>query len=137
MNKKKRTITIIVTIAMFCMMSMTALAAVNVHVTLPKNQVWTSKIAVSRSGKYSYVAASLDSVYPLSGSDNYEKIQTRLVNSSETTILEDADYVVLKEGDKYTKLHIKEGYLDNKTVYIQFRGNTNAAAEAIVNYNGK
>ena len=62
MNKKKRITTIIVAIAMLCMMSMTAFADTDVHISLPKNQEWTSKQSVSRTGNYSYVSASLDSV---------------------------------------------------------------------------
>lgn len=47
-----------------------------------------------------------------------------------------SNYVILKEGDGYQNLHIQEGYLASKLVYIKFRGNTDAAAEAIVNYTG-
>ncbi len=135
MNRKKRIITIIVAMAMLCMMSMTAFADTNVHISLPKDQVWTSSYAVSRTGKYSYVSASLDSVYPISGSDYFTKIQARLVNSVGLLIMT-STYEVLKEGDGYQQLQIKEGYLASKTVYIQFRGNTSSAAEAIVNYLG-
>ncbi len=66
---KKRIITVIVSVAMFCMMAMTAFADTGVHISLPKDQVWTSGQAVSRTGNYSYVSVSLDSVYPTSGSD--------------------------------------------------------------------
>ncbi|MBD5476865.1 MAG: hypothetical protein HDR17_12960 [Lachnospiraceae bacterium] len=135
MNKKKRITTIIVTMAMLCMMAMSALADTNVVVTLPENQVWTSSMPVPRSGAYSYVWVSCDAVYPLYGTDNFSRIQTRLVNSEETLIMED-DFVILKEGDGYQEIYIMEGYLGLETVYIQFRGNIYKGAEAVVNYEG-
>ena len=135
MNKKKRITTIIVATAMFCMMAMSALADTKVVVFLPEDQVWTSSMSVPRSGAYSFVWASCDSVYPLTGSDNFSRIQTRLVDSEEMRIMEDG-YVVLKEGGGYEKLNIMDEYLDLETVYIQFRGNTYLSAEAVVNYDG-
>lgn len=136
MNKKKRLTTVFVVMAMFCMMSMSVLAATNVVISLPKDQAWTTKRSMTRTGNYSYVQASCDSVYPTDGStDLFSKIQARIINSSGTLIMT-KDYVSLKEGDGYQDLNIKEGYLADKTVYIQFRGNTNSAAEAVVNYQG-
>lgn len=135
MNKKKGIITIITTMAMFCMMTMSALAATDVVIFLPENQVWTSSKPVSRSGSYSYVWASCDSVYPLSGADSFSRIQTRLVNSSDTLIMID-NFVALQEGSGYQRLEIQEGYLDLETVYIQFRGNIKLPAKAVVNYDG-
>lgn len=136
MNKKKKITTVFVAMAMFCMMSISALAATNVVISLPKNQTWTAKVSMDRTGRYSYVQASCDSVYPTDGSsDNFGKIQTRIVNSSGTLIMT-KDYAVLNEGDGYKDLSIKEGYLSLDTVYIQFRGNSSAAAEAVVNYRG-
>lgn len=136
MNTKQRITTIIVAMAMFCMMSMSALAATDVVISLPKDQAWTESKSVSRSGAYSYVWASLDSVYPTGGSDNFSKIQARVVNFKGVLIMT-SSYKVLNEGDGYQELYIKEGYLANKTVYIQFRGNSNEAAEAVVNYTGR
>lgn len=133
MSRRKRITIIIVAMLMFCMMSMSALAAINVHISLPKDQVWTDSLDVSRTAGFSYVKASCDSVYPTSGSDNFTKIQVRIVNSSGALIMT-SNYEVLKEGDGYKMLYIKEGYLANKTVYLQFRGNSSAAAEAVVNY---
>ena len=135
MNKKKRIITIITTMAMFCMMTMSTLAATDVVIFLPENQVWTSSEPVSRSGSYSYVWASCDSVYPLNGADNFSRIQTRLVDSSDTLIMID-NFVALQEGSGYQRLEIQEGYLDLETVYIQFRGNIKLPAKAVVNYEG-
>lgn len=134
MNKKRRIITIIVALSMFCMMSMSALAdGWNVHIYLPENQEWTSGGSILRSGKYSYVMACCDSVYPTIGTDNYTKIQARLVDSSGERIMLD-DCVILKEGSGYKHLYIMEGYQNLGTIYIQFRGNTNAGAEAVVSF---
>lgn len=135
MNKKKGIITIITTMAMFCMMAMSALAATDVVVFLPENQVWTSGAPVSKPGSSSCVWVSCDSVYPLSGTDNFSRIQTRLVDSSETLIMKN-NYVTLLEGSGYQRLDIQEQYLDLETVYIQFRGNTSLPAKAVVNYEG-
>ena len=133
MNKKRGITTLIVAMAMFCMMSMSAFAAFDKHITLPKDQAWTSSYSITRSGDYSHVWACCDSVYPTAGTDNFTKIQARLVNYSGTLIM-DKEYEVLKEGETYKKLTIKEGYLSENPVYIQFRGNSSSAAEAIVNY---
>ncbi len=137
MNKKKGITTIIVALAMFCMVSMSALAVSNVIVTLPKNQVWTASKTLQRfSTDYSYVLASCDSVYPTdSSSDNFSKIQVRIVDASGKLIM-DKEYEVLEERKLVEALYIKEGHLSENPVYIQFRGNTNAAAEAVVNYFG-
>ncbi len=135
MDKKKTAVTVIATLVMFYTMAISIWASSNEYFYLPKNQIWTYRRAVSRTGKYTYASASLDAVYPQVGTDTYERIQTRLVNESGKLIMT-SDYVVLKEGEGYKNLQIKEGWLDKKTIYIQFRGNSNADAEAIVNYKG-
>lgn len=133
MDKKKGIITIIVAMVMFCVMSMSALAAIDKHIYLPSDQAWTSSYSINRTRDYSYVWARCDSVYPSLGTDTYTKIQARLVNSSGTLIMTE-EYKVLKESEGFEELYIKEGYLSASTVYIQFRGNTNAAAEAVVSF---
>lgn len=137
MDKKKRIITLIVAMAMFCMMSMSVLAVTNKVVILPKNQTWTPRYSLTRpSTNYSYVYARCDSVYPVDGSsDNFKKIQTRIVDFSGDLIMT-KEHEVLNEGNTNTKLQIKEGKLSVNPVFIQFRGNTNEAAEAVVNYWG-
>lgn len=134
MDKKKKIITLIVAMAMFCMMSMSALADVDVVVSLPKDQVWTSGYSVSRKAEDSSVYACCQSVYPTNGAiDTYKRIQARVVNSSGTLIMT-TNKVVLEEGGGYQLLDIKDIYSHLETVYIQFRGNSNAAAEAVVAY---
>ena len=132
---KKRILGSVITVLAIAAMSVTSMAATNKHIYLAQNQAWTSKYSESRSTNFSYAQAALESVYPTSGVDNFSKIQTRLVNSAGTQISQKA-YVVLTEGDGYKNISIKEGYLSLSTIYFQFRGNSNKAAEAVVNYRG-
>lgn len=109
----------------------------SVRVDLAPNQVWSSKYTVERSCQYSYVFAALKSVYPTSGTDNFTKIQARLVSNSGISITDNnSGYVVLKEGAGDQQIFVKNGYLNVPTVYIQFRGNTDARAIALVEYFG-
>lgn len=127
-----------VMIAMLCVSAMAA-SVTNKTISLPANQVWTSATgnSVARSGSYNDVGARCNSVYPDSGADFFGKIQCRVLNSYGTKIMDD-DYVVLDEGaDGYTYIPIKNGYLSVTTVYFQFRGNTSAAANAVVSYTGR
>lgn len=136
-NGKKTIITLIVLLAIFFMMSMTVLADeyLNVRISLAANQVWTGGYSVTRSGRYSYVSAGLDTVFPSEGNDNFERIQVRVTQFRYGfDALNEEGVVTLKEGSGYQNLTIKEGYLNCTTVYFQFRGNSNKAAEAIVNY---
>ena len=134
MNKKKRIVTTIISIAMFCMVSVNAFAATDVHIYLLENQIWGSNKLVSRTGNYSYVSVKLISVFPSSGYDFYEKIQARLLSTTGTPISNGE--VTLQEGKGYKPIYIAEGYLTVKKLYIQFRGNKNEAAEAFVSYTG-
>ena len=86
-------------------------------ISLPENQVWTESMSMERSGYFSFAWASLESVYPLSGTDNFKKIQARIVNSSGSSIM-DSSYVVLEEGKDGERLYIKEGCLNLTTIYI-------------------
>lgn len=132
---KKRMVTAIVAIAILCMMPVTAFANSNVHIFLAKNQAWTPNFSVQRTTNFSYISVSLNSVYPSQGTDKYEKIQARIVDNAGTLII-NSSYEVLTEGSGLKKLSIKEGYLSNEIVYLQFRGNTKEPAEAIVDYYG-
>lgn len=107
-----------------------------VNVNLKANQAWSNKYSVSRTGNYSYVSARCKSVYPSSGEDNFKYIQTRIVNSSGTLLMDD-DYVKLNEEDaNATHIYIKNGYLNISTVNFEFRGNTDKAASAVVGIDG-
>lgn len=140
-NKGKKYLTFIVTMLTICMMSITAFAAstnvFNKEYYIPAQQIWTASAPVDRSVNYSYVSASLSTVYPLHGSDNFKKIQARIVTLTDKPVcIMTSSYEVLTEGDGYFKLKIMEGYLSLKTVWIQFRGNSDSAAYAVVNYKG-
>ena len=117
------------------MFSMSILSYASATITLPANKVWTSSLSASRSGAYENAKAKLLAVYPTSGSDNYTKAQVRLVNGSGNQISEKS-YVVLTEGSGWKKVKIADGYLNLKTIYFQFRGNSNDSAMAEVDYAG-
>ena len=104
-------------------------------ISIPKNQNWTSKYSDSRSKSYSYVSAGCESVYPSTGDDNFKKIQVRVVTSQGMLIMNDS-YKVLEEGKGVSEIDVKEGYLGLEQVSFQFRGNSNSAAKAVVNYDG-
>lgn len=111
-----------------------ALAVSNQVLSLPSGQVWTSGSSISRTGNYSYAFARNHSVYPYSGTDQYELIQCRIVNSSGTRISEEP-YVPLSEtAGSYSLVYLREGYLGYKTILFQFRGNSTNAAYAVVSY---
>lgn len=132
---RSKLVTAVTVMAMCAMMAMSVGAASNVVVYLPANQLWSGSYSVSRSGAYGYVSAECNSVYPLSGSDNFTQIQVTVVSNNNTTIM-DGGYTVLKEGAGMYRLRIKDGYLNLKTVYFKFRGNSSSAANAVVSYEG-
>lgn len=131
--KRKNIITGIVVMVMLLTMSMSAMAASDVVVYLPENQVWSISYSDTRSGAYSTATVHCDSVYPIKGSDNFKKMQARLVDSSGTLISAEP-YIILEENGLYDILHVDEGYLHLKTIYFQFRGNSKEAANAVVDY---
>ena len=46
-------------------------------------------------------------------------------------------YVKLSEGSSdFTKINLKDGYINLSTVNFQFCGNTKASAQAVVSYRG-
>lgn len=141
MNKKKGIITAIVAMAMFCMTSISAFAATtsveNKLIYLPENQKWSNNDTMSRSGCNNFVSASLSSVYPESGNDSYTRIQVRILSPSGYDIMDGVDYVVLHEGQGYQPITIRNGWLFLENVRIQFRGNKNDDAYAIVSYKGE
>jgi hypothetical protein len=139
MRKQRRLATCFATLAVIGIISLPTFAAENVYVYLPINQVWSDRNETqdSRTGNYNTVSARCHSVYPDTGTDNYSHIQVRVVNAYGTLISNDP-YLVLNEGSASPSyLSIKEGYLGLTQVYFQFRGNTNASANAIVSYSGR
>lgn len=132
---KKYRISILVALGMIMITCMPVFATSRT-IELPKDQVWTAKFSEPRTGRYSQVAAECDSVYPLSGSDNFKQIQCRVVNQS-GTVISDQSYYVLTEGMSSTYIPIREGYLNLSVVYFQFRGNTTSPAYTVVSYYGR
>lgn len=133
--KKKIIISFILTL-MIVLNGMSTFAAVsNKSITIQADQVWSISLSDKRSTNYSHVSAGCDTVYPFSGSDNFSKIQTRVVNSS-GTVISTQSYTVLQEGSGMKNISLKEGYLGLSTVYFQFRGNSSSSAKAIVDYDG-
>lgn len=111
-------------------------AASKVSITLAANQAWTKKYSASRSKQNSNVLARCHSVYPrYGGTDNFEKIQCRIVDGTGTQMC----YEVVKLSEtatSNTSIPIRNGFLNVSTVYFQFRGNSNSAANAVVSYYG-
>lgn len=134
---KKRWISIMVVSVMFILNTVSTFAANNVSVYLPANQVWTASLLDQRSGAYNNVMMKLDSVYPTgNATDNYQKIQARIRNSDGDIIM-NSSYVTLSETENTQYIPIKNGYLNTETVFFQFRGNTSAAANAVVDYDAR
>lgn len=134
-KSSKNMLAIIISCVMACMSGMYVKAVSNEEISLKANQVWTEKRGVERSGQFMHVWAGLKTVYPITGKDNFEKIQTRVVNATGTNIMDgDVTSVILTEGTGDQKIILKEGFLNLKRVYFQFRGNSKEAAEAVVNY---
>lgn len=132
---RSKLVTAVTVMAMCAMMAMSVGAASNVVVYLPANQLWSGSYSVSRSGAYGYVSVECNSVYPLSGEDNFTQIQACVVSNSNMLLMDDP-FVRLTEGAGMTQIKIKEGYLNYKTVYFKFRGNSSSAANTVVSYTG-
>lgn len=121
-------------IAMLVAFAVPALAVSNQVISLPSGQAWVNGTTITRTGNYSYAYARNHSVYPSSGTDQYELIQCSIVNSSGIRISEKT-YVTLDETDAwYTPVYIREGYLSYKSIVFQFRGNSTNPAYAVVSY---
>ncbi len=128
----------IITILVFCIMSIPTFAAMSRTVYLAPNQLWTDRwdSSHSRSGQENSVFAKCDSVYPESGWDTFTKIQVRVADTYSNIISADS-YYTLTEGEGYTTIPLNDTGKKVSTVYFQFRGNTNKAANASVTYDGR
>ncbi len=114
MKNIKKFITAVIVIAMTFVMVLPVLAAYKQSIYLPANQAWMTAGTASRNINYSSVSARCHSVYPDSGTDNFQVIQCRVLTASGLLI---SDVVKLNEtaGD-YTSIKIKEGYLASSPV---------------------
>ena len=116
--------------------SMSVFAADSEIISIPADMKWGTKYSASHNTGYSYVRARCHSVYPVSGVDNFSTIRCRIVNNSGTIISKES-YVKLSEGSSdFTKINLKDGYINLSTVNFQFCGNTKASAQAVVSYRG-
>ena len=116
-----------------CMVVSMIVSATSATIYLPKD-TWVS-ISGERGGDYSFVPVRVDSVYPTDHSeDNYTTIKVRLIATTTNEIL--CPTQTINETDtSYTRLSIKEGYLNTKKVTVQFKGNKpELAAYAVVQY---
>lgn len=111
-------------------------ASNNQVIIIPANQKWTTAGNETRTGNYSYVRARNDSVYPVSGTDNFAIIQCKITNSNGTLLCNKEYYKLDETADSATKISIREGYLTTKKIYFKFRGNTEKPAKAVVSYWG-
>lgn len=101
-------------------------------ITLRENYLETN-ISITRSLKYSYVTVRCISVYPTTyyKDEQYTKIRTCLRYFDHNLL---SNSYTLIEGDKPTYVKIYEGYLDRKSMYLVFTGNSAKSAEARVEY---
>lgn len=133
--KKRSMVCTVLLLAMFVAMCIPAMAAsYNQVISLPANQVWMTAGNDDRSGAYSYVKAQNHSVYPTSGDDTFSVIQCKITDSSGTLLCSSSSYKLEEGTGSYTKIYIREGYLDTDTVYFKFRGNKDYSAKAVVSY---
>lgn len=101
-------------------------------ITLRENYLETN-ISITRSLKESFVTVRCISVYPTTyyKDEQYTKIRTCLRFFDHNPL---SNSYTLLEGDKPTYVKIYEGYLDRKSMYLVFTGNSAKSAEARVEY---
>lgn len=102
-------------------------------ITLRENYIETN-ISITRSLSRSYVTVRCISVYPTNyyKGEQYTKIITYLRFFDHTQL---SKSYTLIEGDRPTLVEVYEGYLDRKSMYLIFTGNSAKSAEARVEYN--
>lgn len=111
-----------------------AFAASYEVITLPTGQEWATTEPITRTLNYSYALARNHSVFPYSGTDQYELIQCRIVNSAGTCISADSYTILDETDDRFTSVYIRQGYLSYSTIVFEFRGNSSNPATAVVSY---
>ena len=103
-------------------------------IDLPKNQKWVS-VSATRSGQVTSCTARCNSVYSATSSDNFTRIQARVVNSKGELMSKETKYVLSETATKATTIYLEEGMLSYKSIKFQFRGNEPLyAARAKVTY---
>ena len=101
-------------------------------ITLRENYIETN-ISITRSLKESFVTVRCISVYPTIyyKDEQYTKIRTCLRFFDHNQL---SDFYTLIEGEHPIYVEIYEGYLDRKSMYLIFTGNSKKSAEARVEY---
>ena len=101
-------------------------------ITLRENYIETN-ISITRSLKESFVTVRCISVYPTIyyKDEQYTKIRTCLRFFDHNQL---SDFYTLIGGEHPTYVEIYEGYLDRKSMYLIFTGNSKKSAEARVEY---
>ena len=101
-------------------------------ITLRENYIETN-ISITRSLKESFVTVRCISVYPTIyyKDEQYTKIITCLRFFDHNQL---SDFYTLIEGEHPTYVEIYECYLDRKSMYLIFTGNSKKSAEARVEY---
>lgn len=91
-------------------------------ITLRENYIETN-ISITRSLKESFVTVRCISVYPTIyyKDEQYTKIRTCLRFFDHNQL---SDFYTLIEGEHPTYVEIYEGYLDRKSMYLIFTGNS-------------
>lgn len=133
---KKKIMAVMLVAGLMVMNYVSTFAVVHQEIYIPRDQTWmTAPNSVVNDGNYSYVGAGCNAVYPISGADNFTRIQVRVRNINAISITEaSVGYVVLNEADEDQRVDLKEGYISNTPIYFQFRGNSSEPAYANVNY---
>lgn len=127
---KKKIISIISSVILLVMVlslnsSLTVFAEYgNDRVRVPTDCVMKiAKANLTRTGNYSYVTVTADSVYPTDGStDNFTKCKTKLTENKVVSPYEISEVYTLVEGTPYN-VKIKEGYLQISPFRLYFSGN--------------
>ncbi len=129
--------TALITVLTVALIVIPTFAATDVQIYINPNQAWSDGYDTTdtRSKNYGYCTAACRSVYPLSGSDNFSRIQVRVTDPYGSCIMQKT-YEVLKEGGGNQTLELDDDLLSWTSVRFQFRGNSSSEAYAVVDYDG-
>ena len=108
----------------------------NQVIYLQQNQQWTDPFQAYHNINYYRCGARCHSVYPVSGVDQFKKIQCKVTNISGTIITFISHYILDEEATTFTSFILKDGYLGTNDIYFYFRGNAAPSAYAVVSYKG-
>lgn len=122
MKLKKIFSSVLLTLAIVSSLSITASAASNTEsFRVGFNQYWNTRVAVSRSGNYSYASAKLYSNTPVDGGyDSLTGAQVTLYAENSSTQIS-GTYTLYESNSSNTSLSIAEGYLNEDAVRFAFR----------------